>query len=121
MEVGARALGVQLQLLEARNPAEIDQALAAAISEGAGALVVFGDGGLFLAHRAQLAELAVKHRLPSIFGGRAFVEAGGLMSYGPNTADRGQRLAVYVDKILNGPSRGTSPSSSPRNLSSSSS
>jgi hypothetical protein len=51
MEVGARALGVQLQHLEARDPTEIDQAVAAAIREGAGALMVFGDGGSFFPHR----------------------------------------------------------------------
>jgi putative tryptophan/tyrosine transport system substrate-binding protein len=101
-EVGARALGVQLQLLEARNPTEIDQAFAAAIREGAGALMVFGDGGSFFPHRAKIADLAVKHRLPSIFGGRAFVEAGGLMSYGASPSDRWQRIAAYVDKILKG-------------------
>jgi putative tryptophan/tyrosine transport system substrate-binding protein len=102
LEVGARALGVQLQLLEARDLTTIDQAVAAASREGAGALVVFGDGGTFLPHRAHLAELAVTHRLPSIFGDRTFVEAGGLMSYGPSLSERGQRIAAYVDKILKG-------------------
>jgi hypothetical protein len=63
MEVGARALGGQLQLLEARNLTEIDQAFAAAIREGAGALMVFGDGGSFFPHRTKIADLAVKHRL----------------------------------------------------------
>jgi putative tryptophan/tyrosine transport system substrate-binding protein len=102
MEVAARALGVQLQLLTARDPTEIDQAFAAAIREETGALVVFADGGALLSHRAQLADLALTHRLPSIFNGRMFVEAGGLMSYGPSPAERGQRLAAYVDKILKG-------------------
>jgi putative tryptophan/tyrosine transport system substrate-binding protein len=102
MEVAARALGVQLQLLTARDPTEIDQAFAAAIREEAGALVVFADGGAFRPHRAQLADLALTHRLPSIFNGRMFVEAGGLMSYGPSPSERGQRIAAYVDKILKG-------------------
>jgi putative tryptophan/tyrosine transport system substrate-binding protein len=102
MEVAARALGVQLQLLTARDPTEINQAFAAAIHEEAGALVVFADGGAFLSHRAQLVDLALTHRLPTIFGGRTFVAAGGLMSYGPSPAERGQRLAAYVDKILKG-------------------
>ena len=102
MEVAARSLGVQLQLLTARDPTEIDQAFAAAIREEAGALVVFADGGAFRPHRAQLADLALTHRLPSIFNGRMFVEAGGLMSYGPSPAERGQRLAAYVDKLLKG-------------------
>jgi putative tryptophan/tyrosine transport system substrate-binding protein len=102
MEVAARALGMQLQLLEARDSTTIDQAVAAAIHEGAGALVVFSDGGNFFPHRAHIAELAIKHRLPSIFNGRAFVEAGGLMSYGASPSERGRRIAAYVDKILKG-------------------
>ena len=69
---------------------------------GAGALLVFTDGGLLLHHRVHIADLAVKNKLPSIFGERQFVEAGGLMSYGANTSDRGQRLTAYVDKILKG-------------------
>jgi putative tryptophan/tyrosine transport system substrate-binding protein len=113
MEGAARALGLQLQLLEARTPAEIDQALAAAAREGAGALVVFGDGGSFLPHRAQLAELALTYRLPSILNGRAFVEAGGLMSYGPSPAERGHRLAAYVDKLLRGAKPGDLPIEQP--------
>jgi putative ABC transport system substrate-binding protein len=109
LEVGARALGVQLQLLQARDPTEIVQAFAAAAREGAGALMVFGDGGSFLPHRAHLAELAVTHRLPSVFNERAFVEAGGLMSYGPSPAEHGQRLAAYVDKLLKGAKPGDLP------------
>jgi putative ABC transport system substrate-binding protein len=102
MEVAARALGVQLQRLQARDPTEIDQAFAAASREGAGALAVFADGGNFFPHRAYLAELALTHRLPSIFAGREFVKAGGLMSYAPSPVERGQRVAAYVDKILKG-------------------
>jgi putative ABC transport system substrate-binding protein len=109
LEVAARALGVQLQVLQARDPAEIDQAVAAAIREGAGALMVVGDGGALFDHRAQLAELALKHRLLSIFGGREVVQAGGLMSYGSSPAERGQCIAAYVDKIL----RGTKPADLP--------
>jgi putative tryptophan/tyrosine transport system substrate-binding protein len=113
MEGAARALGVQLQVLEARNPTEIDQAVAAAAREGAGALMVFGDGGSFLPHRAHIAELALNLRLPSIVPGRAFVEAGGLMSYGSDASNRGQRLAVYVDKLLNGAKPGDLPIEQP--------
>jgi putative ABC transport system substrate-binding protein len=102
LEVAARTLGVHLQVLQAREPTEIDQGFAEAVREGAGALMVFADGGALLAHRVQLAELALTHRLPSILNGRAFVEAGGLMSYGPSPTERGRRLAVYVDKLLNG-------------------
>jgi putative ABC transport system substrate-binding protein len=113
MEAGARALGVSLQHLQARDAATIDQAFAAAIRERAGALVAFGDGGNFFAHRAQLAELALTHRLPSIFVGREYVEAGGLMSYAASPAERGQRLAAYVDKLLNGAKPGDLPIEQP--------
>ncbi len=113
MEVAAQALGVQLQLLEARDSTTIDQAVAAAIHQGAGALVVFSDGGNFFPHRAHLAKLALTHRLPSIFNTRAFVEAGGLMSYGISPAERGQRAAVYVDKLLNGAKPGDLPIEQP--------
>ena len=72
LAVAARGLGVQLQLLQARDPTEIDQAFAEAVRAGAGALVVFADGGTFHPHRVQLAELALQHRLPSILNGQAF-------------------------------------------------
>jgi putative ABC transport system substrate-binding protein len=71
------------------------------------------NGGAFLSHRAQLADLALKHRLPSIFNGRAFVEAGGLMSYGPSPSERGQRIAAYVDKLLKGAKLGDLPIEQP--------
>jgi ABC-type uncharacterized transport system substrate-binding protein len=84
LEGAARALGVQLQRLQARDSAEIDQAFAAAVSAEAGALVGgLGGGGPLStsgSHSAKIAELALTHRLPSISGGRAFAEAGGLMS-----------------------------------------
>jgi putative tryptophan/tyrosine transport system substrate-binding protein len=113
LEVAARGVGVQLQRLQARDPTEIDQAMVAAVREGAGALMVFADGGAFRPHRTQLAALALKYRLPSILNGRAFVEAGGLMSYGSNAAERGQRLAAYVDKLLNGAKPGDLPIEQP--------
>jgi putative ABC transport system substrate-binding protein len=100
MEAAAHALGVQLQVLDVRDPTELDRALGTATREHA-ALVVLGDP-FFQPYYAPIAALAVKRRLPSISAGRAYAEAGGLMSYGANTADRGQRLAVYVDKILKG-------------------
>jgi putative ABC transport system substrate-binding protein len=55
-----------------------------------------------MVHRRQMAEFATKHRLPSVFGWREYVEAGGLMSYGPDRLETAKRLAVYVDKILKG-------------------
>ena len=97
----ARSLGVQLQLLEARDPQEIDRAFAAMTREQAGALVVLPDA-IFGNQMRQIAELAVKRRLPSIYGVTEYAEAGGLMAYGPNVADLFRRAATYVDKILKG-------------------
>ena len=100
-EAAARALGVRLQTLEARNPQEIDSAFAAMTRERAGALVILPDG-IFLNQRSQIAELAAKRRLPSIRQCGSYAEAGGLMSYGANYLDLMRRAATFVDKILKG-------------------
>jgi putative ABC transport system substrate-binding protein len=97
----ARSLGLQLQLVEARGPGDFDGAFATMARERVGALLVVTDP-VFIPHRARLVGLAAKNRLPSIFTQRADVEAGGLMSYGPNFADMYRRAATYVDKILKG-------------------
>jgi putative tryptophan/tyrosine transport system substrate-binding protein len=101
VEGAARSLGLQLQLLEARGPGEFDGAFAVMAKERAGALLVTG-GPVFFLHRARLAELAVKNRLPSMSTQGQWVEAGGLMSYGPSFPDLYRRAATYVDKILKG-------------------
>jgi putative ABC transport system substrate-binding protein len=99
--VAARSLGVQLLLLEARGPNEFDGAFAAMAKERVGALLVVSDV-IFNNHRARLADLAAKSRLPAAYGIRESVEAGGLMSYGASFLDLHRRSAVYVDKILKG-------------------
>jgi putative ABC transport system substrate-binding protein len=98
---GARSLGVQLQLLEARDPSEFDSAFAAMAKERAGALLVIGDI-LMYTHRVRLAELAAKNRMPAVYGVRDYAEAGGLMSYGTDLIDLHRRAAIHVDKILRG-------------------
>jgi putative ABC transport system substrate-binding protein len=100
-KAAARSLGVWLQLLEARGPEEFDDAFASMAKERVAALLVLTDPVFFL-HRARLADLATKSRLPSMHGGREYVEAGGLMSYGPSFLDLWRRAATYVDKILKG-------------------
>ena len=97
----ARALGLELQLLEARGPGEFEGAFATLARERVGALLVVTDPA-FSAHRARLADLAAKNRLPSIFTQREDAEAGALMSYGPRLSDIWRRAAIYVDKILKG-------------------
>ena len=101
VKAAARSLGLQLQLLEARGPGEFDGAFAAMAKDRAGALLVTGDS-MFFFHRARLADLAVRNRLPSMSTQGQWVEAGGLMSYGPDFADMYRRAATYVDKILRG-------------------
>jgi len=102
-KVAARVLGVQLQILEARGLNELDTAFAAMTRERAGALLVLTDP-MFLRHRPRIADLAVKSRLPAMYGGGGgeYAEAGGLLSYGPNYAELFRRGATYVDKILKG-------------------
>src|SRR5262245_25361249 len=101
VNVAARSLGVQLQLLEARGPNEFDGAFAAMAKERAEALLVLSDG-IFSSHRTRLADLAARSRLPAAYGVRESVEAGGLMSYGPSFLDSYRRAATYVDRILKG-------------------
>src|SRR6266566_4310369 len=100
-EAAARALGVRLQPLAARGPQEIDSAFAAMTRERAGALLILPDA-IFGNQRRQIAELAAKRRLPSIYWLREYAEAGGLMAYGPNDLDLNRRAAIYVDKLLKG-------------------
>ena len=101
IKVPAQSLGVQLQLLEARRPDDFDGAFAAMVKKRAGALLV-GTEAAFSSHLGRLAGLAARNRLPSVYGTREYPEAGGLMSYGPNTPDLWRRSAGYVDKILKG-------------------
>ena len=100
-DVAARALGVQLHRVEAGGPDAFDRAFAAMTSAHAGALLVMGDG-MFFQHRRRLAELAATSRLPTMHNIRPFVEAGGLMAYGPSPLDTRRGAATYVDKILKG-------------------
>jgi putative ABC transport system substrate-binding protein len=100
-DVAARALGVRLQFVEARGPADIDRAFSEVTRARAGALTVVA-GNMFFNERRRLVDLAAKHRLPAVYPLREFVDAGGLMAYGANLADVLRRAATYVDKILKG-------------------
>jgi putative ABC transport system substrate-binding protein len=97
----ARALGVQLRILHARTPSEIEAAFAAMRSQRARGLLVLRDP-LFLARRTQIEALAAKGRLPAVYGIREHAEAGGLMAYGASLPYMYRRAATYVDKILKG-------------------
>lgn len=104
-ETAAQALGLQLQVLEAQQLDELTAAFDAMISQRAGAVLLPGDSVLYF-HRKQIADLAIKNRLPALFAPREFAEAGGLMAYGANIADLYRRAATYVDRILKGANPG---------------
>jgi putative tryptophan/tyrosine transport system substrate-binding protein len=92
---------VQLQFLDVLNPKDLETAFRAAGKGRANAVLVLSCPG-FGSHRTQIAELAVKSRLPAIYYTAAWVKDGGLMSYGTNTTDLDRRAATYVDKIMKG-------------------
>jgi putative tryptophan/tyrosine transport system substrate-binding protein len=108
MEAAAPALGLSLRIVEARSPDELESAIAGAIMERAGGLVVIQDP-MFLARRIQLAELVTKNRLPAIYGIEEHVEAGGLMAYAASRPEIFRRAATFIDKIL----KGTKPAELP--------
>jgi putative ABC transport system substrate-binding protein len=100
-EAAARKRGWKLLSLEIRDVSEIEAVFKAAKDAGAGAVIVFAASVLF-GHAARVAELAARSRLPAMYGLRPYVEAGGLISYGPDITDIWRRAAVFVDKILKG-------------------
>ncbi len=101
IQAAAPALAVKLSPLEANGPEEIERAFITIRKERAGALIVFGDP-MFGTHRRRITALAVKNRLPAIYGGSDNIDVGGLMSYGTSFQELYRRAAVYVDKILRG-------------------
>jgi putative tryptophan/tyrosine transport system substrate-binding protein len=108
VEMAARSLGIQPQLLDVRTPEDLRHAFDAAITQRADALVV-GIDGLTQRNRGTIADLATQHRLPAIYAGREFVDAGGLISYGVSYPDLYYRAARFVDKIF----KGTKPADLP--------
>jgi putative ABC transport system substrate-binding protein len=107
-EAAARALGLRLQLLEARGPDELEGAFEGMTGGRAGALFVPADI-ILVRHAQQIADLAARHRLPAMYAFREHVEAGGLMSYAADFGVMFRRAAAFVDKLL----KGTSPADLP--------
>jgi putative ABC transport system substrate-binding protein len=101
MEPAAGAFGLKLQYLDIQNPKDLESVFRAASNGRADAVLVL-QSPVFNSHRAQIAELALKNRLPATYPRREFVEDGGLMSYGVSISDLDRRAATYVDKILKG-------------------
>jgi putative tryptophan/tyrosine transport system substrate-binding protein len=109
---GHRSLGVQLQILEVRGPADVDPAFQSVVRERAGAVLVLADPLLF-AQRRRLADLAIKHRIPLMGSPLGYVEAGGLLSYWADQKEQYRRVASYVDRILKGAAPGSLPIEQP--------
>jgi putative tryptophan/tyrosine transport system substrate-binding protein len=97
----ADALNVVVHPFRVREPNEFDDALKAATKVRAEGLLTLDDP-FTIAHRMRIVDLALRHRLPAVYAVSPFVDAGGLMYYGPDRADQNRRAAVYVDKILKG-------------------
>ena len=107
-QAASRALDIELQSLEVRDPKDVPTALSTLTRRRPHALITF-PSALTSAYRPIIVEFANKQRLPTMFGLRADVEAGGLMSYSPNAADAFRRSAYYIDRILKGTKPGDLP------------
>jgi putative ABC transport system substrate-binding protein len=101
VEPAARAMGLQIQILDASTSREIDAAFATIARERPDALFVGGDA-YFTSRRVQLAHLATHHKVPTMYASREHAEAGGLMSYGTNFPDTFRQVGNYAGRILKG-------------------
>jgi putative ABC transport system substrate-binding protein len=101
VQAAGRNAGIEIASVEAQTPLEIENGFVVMARSKAEAVII-GINPFFVQQRGQIAELAVKHRLPSITGDRRYAEAGGLMSYGQNISNNFRRAATYIDKILKG-------------------
>jgi putative ABC transport system substrate-binding protein len=101
VQAAARTLGLQLVVLNARTPSDIDMAFASLVRERAGALVV-GAGAFLLSRRDQIIALAARHAIPTIYGFREYSADGGLISYGNDIPNAFRRAGVYAGRILKG-------------------
>ena len=115
VETSARTLGLHLQILEVREPAEFDTAFSTMRRLRADAVLIPGDP-MFNIHRTRLAELAAANHLPAMYGQRDNVVAGGLLSYSPSLREAHRRSATFVDKILKGAKPADLPVQQPTKL-----
>jgi putative ABC transport system substrate-binding protein len=104
----ARPVGIQINLLNASTESEVDTAFTTIVQQKSGALII-GTDPFLLGQRDRLVRLAARYMLPTIYFLREFVEAGGLMSYGPNIANGYRQAGVYTGLILNGANPATLP------------
>ena len=115
IEAAAQALGVQLQRVEAGTLETIDTALTTIATGGADALMI-QDSAMFSAQRQRLLDFARAHRLPTVCGGRQYVEAGCLIAYSPNHVEMARHATVFVDKLLKGATPADLPMELPNKL-----
>ncbi len=101
-QAAAHALGLQLQVLHARNENEIDAVFATLVQQRSSAILVGADSVFFLSLRDQLVALAARHKVPASYGYREFTSAGGLMSYGMNNSDAWRLAGAYTGRLLKG-------------------
>ncbi len=113
VEHTAGLLGLKIQSLEVRGPDDLESAFQVATKAGSQGLITFRHAPI-LRGRKRIVALAIKSRLPAIYGDKIFVKAGGLMSYGPDQADLYRRQATYVDKILKGANPANLPVEQPK-------
>jgi putative ABC transport system substrate-binding protein len=97
----AAAMGLQIEVVEAKNSPEIEAAFVTLVRNRADALLV-GPDALFLSRRVQIATLATRHAIPALYNVREYTEAGGLMSYGTIQTEAYRQFGVYTGKILKG-------------------
>ncbi len=114
-ETAAQALRLQLQLVPAAGPSDLDGAFVTMTRANADAVILLPSPMLYGEHK-RIVELAAKSRLPAMYAAREFVEDGGLMSYGASLPDLFRRIATYVDKILKGASPSDLPVEQPTKL-----
>jgi len=101
IQIVAPSLGVQVSPVDLRDAADIERGVTVFARSANGGLIVPG-AALGLVHRQLIADLAARHRLPAVYSSRAYVTAGGLISYAPDLVDQYRRAAGYVDRILKG-------------------
>ena len=102
MEAAATSLHLELQSIEVSSDADLDRAFSDLTSRRAQAVIVIPGNPIAFAKRAEIASLWQRNRLPSMYGLKEYVNAGGLISYGPSLLHLYRRAASYVDKILKG-------------------
>lgn len=111
-QAAARRMGIVLHIVDVQGPRDLDGAFEAMLRPRSHALLVVADPVLF-SRRQRIVELATRHRLPAVYEHRAFIEVGGLASYGPDQTERFRQAADYVDRILKGARPGDLPIQQP--------